>query len=621
MSDAAIAADPAAAADDDAAGSGPADDGVAPTASAARLALEGLLVAIGALLASLPVLRLWQQPFSVPFDYENDATFYLMLVRSMKENGWYLSNPSMGFPFGQEMHDLALGGDNLNFLVQRVLAQFMGPATALNVFFLFTIATVAGVAHVVLRLLGVRTAVAAVVAVIYTFLPFHLIRRTPHALLSSYAMVPVGVLLALAVMSAVPPLVGDRPGWWPGLRGGSRTWWVVASCALLASTGSYYAAFAGLLIVAGGVAAALARRTLRPVWSAAWMGGIIVVVTLLNTAPSIIYWLRNGTNPHVAHRLAQDTELYGLRIQQLFLPRLQHRNGWASRLADRAWAGPVRSEPGQQLGVIAACGLAVLLVLTCLALVRRTAPAEGSRRQTVEHMGLLAIVAMLTAAVSGLSFLLALGGLTWIRGWNRISVVLGFLALVVVAFAVERVVDVVRQRRGERVGQAALAAVLAVLLLVAWYDQTSPIDTAVRGAVRQSWESDAELFGEMEDALPAGSAVYEFPAMTFPEGGGIGAIGLYDGARGYLHAPSLKWNFGGMLGRVFGPRPELETQDPAATIAELRDVGFRAVLVDRFGYADAGDRLIAALGSVVPEAGTSPDGRYVWFDLGGADGS
>ena len=60
---------------------------------AGRLALEGLLVGLAAVVASFPVLRYWQQPFGVPFDYENDATFYLMLVRSMKEHGWYLTNP------------------------------------------------------------------------------------------------------------------------------------------------------------------------------------------------------------------------------------------------------------------------------------------------------------------------------------------------------------------------------------------------------------------------------------------------------------------------------------------------------------------------------------------------
>ena len=368
------------------------------------------------------------------------------------------------------------------------------------------------------------------------------------------------------------------------------------------------------------MAAAIARRSVRPLWSGGIAGAVIVVVTLVNTAPSLLYWRRNGDNPLVAHRLPQETEVSGLRIQQLFMPRLQHRNDRLAALADRSWAGPVRSEPGQQLGVIAACGLAVLLVIACVAIVRRTEVPEGSRRQTMQHLGFLTVVALLTATISGFSYLLALGGLTQIRGWNRMSVVIGFLALVVVAFALEAAVDWVGRRRGPAVARAALVAAVVGLLGVAWFDQTAPVDTAVRGGVRAAWESDAAFFGSMADELPPGSGVFEFPDMTFPEGGAIGRIGLYDGARGYLHVPSLRWSFGGMLGRVPRWSPELETQPPELTVATLRDSGFRAVFVDRFGYADNGEGLIALLTTVLPPAGASPDGRYVWFDLEAADG-
>ena len=592
--------------------------------TARRLSLEAALVGVAAFVASLPVLQYWQQPLGVPLDYEQDATFYLMLARSMKEHGWYLTNPELGAPYGQEMHDLALGGDNLNFLVQRVLLWFAEPATAVNVFFVLTIVTVAAVAHVVLRLLGVRRSVAAVIAIVYTFLPYHMVRRTPHVMLSSYALVPVAVLLALWVMSSSPPIVGDRTGWWPGLRREPRTWWVLGACVGLASTGSYYAVFAAFLLAVAGISAALARRSWRPLWSAGIGAAVIAAVTVLNTAPSILYWARHGTNLRVAHRLVQESEMYGLRIQQLFMPRMEHRNASAAEFAYRAWAGPVRSEPGQQLGIIAACGLAGLLVVAAVGLVRRPSSSEtadDTRRVVLERLGLLAIASMLTGTLSGFSYLLALGGLKQIRGWNRISVMLGFIALVAVAFAVEAMVEVVRRRRGQRPAVIATVVILAGLTAVAWYDQTSPVDTAVRAGVREAWESDAAFFGGMADALSTGTAVFELPDMTFPEGGAIGRIGLYDGARGYVHAPSLRWSFGGMLGRVPEWPKELETQPPELTVATLRAAGFGALFVDRLGYPDNGDALVARLSSVLTPRGTSPDGRYVWFDLGAEDGA
>lgn len=590
----------------------------APVPRARLLALEAMVVGALAFIASLPVLRYWEQPFGVPFDYDNDATFYLLLARSMKEHGWYLTNPDLGAPYGQEMHDLALGGDNANFVVQRVLLWFVEPATAVNLFFVLTIVAVAAVAHVVLRQLGVRRTVAGTLAIVYTFLPYHMVRRTPHVMLSSYALVPVAVLLALLVMSSSPPLVGDRSGWWPGLRREGRTWWVLAACIGLASTGSYYAVFAAYLLVIAGVAASLAARSWRPMWSGGIGAAVIAAVTVLNTLPSILYWAREGDNPRVAHRIVQETELYGLRIQQLFMPRLQHRNASAAEFAFRAFGGPVRSEPGQQLGVIAAAGLAGLLVVAGVALVRRTAaaePGEDSRRAVLERLAMLVIALLLTATLSGFSYLLALGGLKQIRGWNRVSVVLGFMALVAVAFAVEALIDRVARRRGRRAGGVTTGVLVVVLLGIAWYDQTSPVDTAARAGVRESWESDAAFFGEMEDTLGEGVAVFEFPDMTFPEGGAIGRIGLYDGARGYVHAPSLRWSFGGMLGRVPAWPAELESQSPELTAEALRSAGFGAVLVDRFGYADDGEALVARLAEAMTIRGKSPDGRYVWFEL------
>jgi hypothetical protein len=51
----------------------------------------------------------------------------------------------------------------------------------------------------------------------------------------------------------------------------------------------------------------------------------------------------------------------------------------------------------------------------------------------------------------------------------------------------------------------------------------------------------------------------------------------------------------------------------------VRAAGFGAILVDRFGYADGGAALEAALSTIVPPAGVSADGRYVWFDLAAAE--
>ena len=522
------------------------------------------------------------------------------------------------FPFGQQLYDLPQGVDNLNLLVLRLLALFTEPATAMNVFYLLGFAAAAATSHYVLRRLGARRIVAAATSLLYAFVPYHLLRRTGHLLLSSYAMVPIGLLFILAVMGETPPLVADRRRWWPGIRLDRQAWWVVAGCVALGSTGSYYGVFFGYLAVTAGFVTSLARRHARHVWSAMICASITLVTMLANTLPTILYWRSHGTNSAVFSRRAQETEEYGLRIQQLFLPRIDHRLATLGRLGYRAFGGPIYSEQGSYLGVVLAAGF-ILAVVAAFVNAAGGSPLRG-RVGTIANAGVVALIAMITATISGLSYLLALGGLTMIRGWNRISIELAFIAAIALALGLTIIVERVRFRWGARRERTALAIAIAAVLGIGWFDQTSPADGIRQTSARRVWDNDRAFFTSMRAALPAGAAVYQFPESPFPEGGSIGQTGLYDGARGYLFAPDLKWSFGAVLGR-FPARPvDLADWDGPRIAEFLTGQGFQAVVVDRFGYADHGVSLIDRLGVLRPPEGQSGDGRYVWFTINAPGG-
>ena len=304
--------------------------------------LTSVVVGVIAMLAAILVLRFWSAPLSVPYDYDGDAAFYLMEVQGLHEHGTYLTNPNLGYPYGQDTRDLPQGVDNLNWLVLRGLSIFGGPAVAMNLFYLLTFGVIGGMAFAVLRLLRIRAVIAGVAALLYAFLPYHLLRRAQHLLLASYGFVPLAVLFALAVLSDRPPLfTGSR------LRIGRREVLLLAGCAAMGSLGAYYAVFSVLLFIAAGVAAALARRSWRSLWSGVLLYAAVGVVVVVNLVPSIWYRLRHGANPEAIARYPSETETYGLRIQQLFSPRYGHRNGWLSRLAVKAYSGPIPSELGR----------------------------------------------------------------------------------------------------------------------------------------------------------------------------------------------------------------------------------------------------------------------------------
>ena len=210
--------------------------------------------------------------------------------------------------------------------------------------------------------------------------------------------------------------------------------------------------FSVLLFMAAGVAAALARRSWRSLWSGVLLSAAVGVVVVVNLAPSIWYRLRHGANPEAIARYPSETETYGLRIQQLFSPRYGHRNGLLSRLAVKAYSGPIPSELGQTLGIVGAVGVGLLLVVVVVGLVsRRDEPWwDHPAGRTLRYSGMLLLVVVLTATISGFAFFLSAAGMRDIRAWNRAVVVVGFLGLLAVATVAETWARRADRRRGRR---------------------------------------------------------------------------------------------------------------------------------------------------------------------------
>src|SRR6516165_6977661 len=67
------------------------------------------------------MLRLWETDLSVPFVYICDGMFANLWIKSLIDNGWYLTNPFVGAPTGLEMHDYPLG-DNLHLGIMKALS-------------------------------------------------------------------------------------------------------------------------------------------------------------------------------------------------------------------------------------------------------------------------------------------------------------------------------------------------------------------------------------------------------------------------------------------------------------------------------------------------------------------
>jgi hypothetical protein len=523
-------------------------------------------------------------------DDSGDANSAFAVIKGLLDHGWHLRNPDLGAPFGQQLYDFPLGGENLQNVGLRLLGLFSrDPFVVGNLWWLLGFPIVAAVTTWVLLRLGRSVPAAVGCGALYALVPYHFEQGQPHLYLSLYASVPVFCLLCIRLLEGeAPRLAGWRLVRW------------VALCALLGTVSLYYTVF-GLVLLAFGGTVAVARRDADGIRFAA----VTIISTagalLLNLLPSAIFWRDHGRNPVAGVRVAGEVELYGLKIANLLLPHERHRLEPLARLKQDYLRFPLPSERGQTLGLVAACGLVVLLVVLVRALLSRSPRESGDG--PLRPLSALGLVAVLTATIGGGASFISLLLTPQVRTWARMSVVVAFVALAAVAVLLDRLPR----------GRAQIAAV-GLVVVIGFLDQTTPAFVPAYGRIARTHESDSTYVAQLERRLPAGAAVFQLPYVPFPEAEPPGTMADYEHFRPYVHSRDLRWSYGGVKGRPEGDWARDLDLDDANVIERLRAAGFSGVSLDRRGDPSrALERQLAGLfGSPAVE---SPDRRLVFFDL------
>ncbi len=591
---------------------------------------ESLLVGTLSVACAAWVLRLWRVDLALPLRYApvDDTKFYLMLVKGIIEHGWYLSNPSLGAPFGQHLNDYPQGADNLSLLIIRGLAMlFSNPALVVNLFFLLTFALAGASAHLVLRSQGLSGPVAAVMSVLFSLLAYHFFRGESHLLLSAYYAVPLAAYLFLSVLGDRPLFSRRAPTAGRGLPAWAsrRTLKTIVVCVVIGSDNLYYAIFAIVLLVAA-VLIALVRARGRPALSGAVAMAVVVVGLGANLAPSLAYRAAHGANPDLERSAVLDEasgEAFSLRLTNLILPAPGSSIPPLRRLAaryDHAIAPGYCEACYASLGTAGTVGF-LWLGVCALATLAGAGEWYGGRR-LFRHAAAGVAVALAVGAVGGLSSVIEFLLTPDIRGWNRISVLIAFLSLLAVGLLLDSLTAWLRPRRH---GATVAALMLAAVLMLGVYDQTSGTLAPASATVTREYRSDDTFVAEIQARLPREAAVFQLPYVPFPEGYPNTAVGdqvatyatKYEPLRGYLHSSTLRWSYGAVKGRPADWAAALAGQPLRLVLVAAIAAGFEGLWVDPAGFEPRmGARVLAALRSLFGTAPlVSPDRDLWFFDL------
>lgn len=531
--------------------------------------------------------------FSIPLIYAGDGLSYSQLIKRLVDGAWYFNNSASGFPFGSNFLDYP-GSDAGNFFVLKLLALITGSyAKTLNLYYLLSFPVTAVVSFYVLRKFSISNTFSLAGAIIFTFLPFHFIRLV-HLFYTWYFSAPLFAWFCLRIFTNIPPFFLEKK------RVKSNTIEVILLL-ILSSFCVYYAFFGILMLILSGSVASIRFQSRKNILSALIAIFIVSAGVGANLAPNIIYRFEHGVNHEVGQRLPFESETYGLKISQLLLPLRE--KGLPERFSF------LQANNVNSFGTLGSIGF---LMLIALALIQR------NKDPRLYLLSSLLIFLLLFATIDGFSALFAIFITPSMRGWDRISIFIGFISITGLMVVIDQYF---KQKKTCFARALTFAAAIGLVIFALW-DQTIPSWSNAYLPTQQAFTSDRAFVQKIESIMPAGAAIYQLPYMPFPETSPLHELTDYDLFRGYLHSTHLNWSSGGMKGRpgdLFFR--ELFKQPIARQLEIIKRIGFDGIYIDRRGYEDRAAALEAELSKITgqPPAIVSADSNLVFFALSSSD--
>ncbi|MCI0389137.1 MAG: hypothetical protein MOB07_10295 [Acidobacteria bacterium] len=590
--------------------------------------LMGYAVALAlCLLILVWAMDLRHAHFRIPFTYQGDAMYYHLVIKWVIDQGSSLNSASLGAPDRLDLRD-APTSDNSFYLA---LLKLMTLVTShyplvLNFFFLLSFPLTVVITLYVLRRFDISWGVAIFTSLLYTFLPFHFARGQHHLFLSAYYFIPPVVMVALWICRGELSLSNKEPSEKPNEKMDSRTGRLRALRRnpkfifslilglLVGSAGYYYAFFSCFFLLAAGALAALRGKGARVLLAPAILVALIFAVTSVNLLPSVTRFSDQG-GVHFVRRLAGEADVYGLRIAQLILPVRWHRVEWLSEIkVDYNMRPLINENDDASLGVIGSLGfLGLLWWLFFRKPEIRRLGAEGVK-DLYNYLSLFTGAALLLGTIGGFGSLVAFFGLPQIRAYNRLSIFIGFFALLAVALWLD---GYSRRRLNSQRQRLVFQAALGLVLILAMLDQISPRFRPQHQRLTDEYMSDKVFLDKVESGMAPGAMIFQLPVISFPENPKIHRMNDYDQARPYLHSKRLRWSYGSVKGRENDVWLRDVASRPGQEMVEaLAWAGFSGIYIDRFGYYDNGVKIESELSNALSTSPiVSPNERQAFFDL------
>lgn len=568
---------------------------------------------------------------SSPLAYNGtDVATEYVTAKQVGEQGWFWHNDLLGAPYGQDLYDFsAYFQKNFEFIVSKVIYTFVqDPAVTFNIQLLFNFALSALAAYLVLRVLSIGVPVSVFGALMYGLAPYIQCRGLYHLSLSAAYFVPLSILLCIWSYE-------DENGYLQFSRDffkNRKNWASVLFVVLIANNGlGYYALFTCFLLCLTALLSFIGTGKLQSIVSKLKLVCLTGILFAVNMIPVAMYQINNGSNLDIARRSVYEGEIYGLKLAYFFIPNINtHGIKFLDDLCKTYYANmPLVNE--NTSGYLGLAGIIGFLIAVFLWL-RASGCADKKEDRIAFCMSRLIAGSIILATVGGISGFLSIY-FNFIRCYNRLSIFMAFMCIVLLAVYVQKLL-VFLQSRSSSVRLVSFGVLLAAAA-VCLTDQlpvdgySLPEQLKGDGLIARSlpenacaYESDAEFIKAVESRMQEGDMIYQLPYHKFPEGGAVNGMFDYQHFTGFIHSAKLKWSYGGISGRDSDRWNQyVSRMEMPEFIETICSSGFRGIYVDTRAYKNkkavlALDKSIrTAAGLKEKEYLRSRDGSLRFYDL------
>lgn len=561
------------------------------------------------------VLNLWSADLTIPFAYSGDAVFTSALIKGTIHNGWYMTNPFIGAPFGLNLYDYPLNYNLDMFLIKLISFIFPNWAVSMNIYFLLTFPMTAITSLFVLRKLKISPWLAVAGSLLFTFVPYHFMRGELHLPIAAYYLIPLIILVVLYIFEdefLFSHYDNKSSRHFKAIISHKNIFSVVV-CILIASVFLYYGFFSCFFLAVAGVCAAISNRRLMPLMNSFLLIGIIVLFILLYNIPTLVFHYVSGANPASMIRNPQGAEVYGLKIIQLLLPVPGHRFPlFAFISGEYSGTAPLVNEnQSAALGIIGSIGFIILIIWVFYYLFNRNLTKQNGNLIKINQISSLNLAAVLLGTIGGVGAIISYAGYPQIRSYNRISIFIAFFSILTVIILLDYLV----KKHSFTVKRKWIMPVcIFAVVCLGINDQTSPAFVPDYQNIKMEFLNDQYFVKNIEEQFPEDKMVFQLPYVAFPESPPQYKMADYDLFHAYLHSKTIHWSYGVMKGR-YGDSWERDTSNKPANemVKELSDAGFNGIYIDSYGYEDYGKAIIASLTNVLDITPLKSDNNRLYF--------